>query len=656
MTRANPTKNNTRTFFSPLQIRKVSDEDRSVQISFSSEQPVQRWFGPEILCHDAQCVNLERLNQVGSVLFHHGYDPSYGSLPVARITEISLDETERKCRATLLFDKDEKSDLIYRKVAGGSLKGISFGYMIGTYEDVKSGSTSSNGRFQGPCRVATKWTPYEISLEPVPADDTVGVGRNYESEDNHMEPNTTPQAEPVQSRTDSQIMESETTPQTRTNTAQSLTAPTQNDTVAEERTRSAAIFDLCRRFNVSDENTRSYIEGGSTVDQVRAAILDDLSARSTPLASRITGGGEDGEDRYRRDATDGMLIRLGYDVANPSEGAQNFRGMSLRSLMVDCAMRSGIRNAHRMDVENLWTEMGRRSGGELASSSAFVSIINSAMSGVIRKAYDNAPTTYQEFVSIGSNPDFKATRSYRITASGDMEEIPENGEFPTVSGKDEEISTRIHTYGKRFGVSRQTIINDELGVVAKMVTAQVRATRRFINKKVYDALYATGKIYDGKKLFDESHKNLMVGEAPSIDAINKMIIAMASQTDKAGGDALNIPARFILAPMAISMGISQLLTSPANPEGNNAGVSNPLLNRFKLITDIYMDTKDNAGYFLLADPQDAECVELSFLNGKREPTLETQASWAKLGIEYRIYHDFGVDVVDYRGAVYNPGK
>ena len=68
----------------PMQIRAVSEEGREVELSFSSENPVDRWFGPEILCHDEGCVDLSRLENVGSVLFHHGKDPVYGSLPIAK--------------------------------------------------------------------------------------------------------------------------------------------------------------------------------------------------------------------------------------------------------------------------------------------------------------------------------------------------------------------------------------------------------------------------------------------------------------------------------------------------------------------------------------------------------------------------------------------
>ena len=69
--RAQPQQKNPKSNFRtlPMQMREVSQEDRTVELSFSSENPVDRWFGPEILCHDEGCVDLTRLQNVGSVSF-----------------------------------------------------------------------------------------------------------------------------------------------------------------------------------------------------------------------------------------------------------------------------------------------------------------------------------------------------------------------------------------------------------------------------------------------------------------------------------------------------------------------------------------------------------------------------------------------------------
>ena len=155
-------------------IRAVEGQERTVELSFSSEEPYSRWWGVEILDHTNGCVDLNRLNEIGCVLFNHNRDKVIG-----RILEASNENG--RCTATVRFDDDEQSDIIYKKVQGGTLKGVSVGYMVDSWEEVAPGKQSADGRFTGPCEIAKRWTPYEISIVSVPADPTVGVGRNMEN-------------------------------------------------------------------------------------------------------------------------------------------------------------------------------------------------------------------------------------------------------------------------------------------------------------------------------------------------------------------------------------------------------------------------------------------------------------------------------------------
>ena len=147
--------------------------ERTFELSFSSEEPYTRWFGQEILDHSAGCVDLTRLNEIGCVLFNHDRDEVIG-----KITKAWIDNG--RGMATIEFDSDEASEVIYQKVKGGTLKGVSVGYLVDNWEEVMPNKTSTDGRFMGPCSIAKKWAPYEISIVSVPADPTVGVGREME--------------------------------------------------------------------------------------------------------------------------------------------------------------------------------------------------------------------------------------------------------------------------------------------------------------------------------------------------------------------------------------------------------------------------------------------------------------------------------------------
>lgn len=144
--------------------------ERKFILSFSSEEPYERWFGVEILDHSEGAADLTRLSEIGCMLFNHNRDAVIG-----KINKVWLENN--RGYAEVEFDSDDESEKIYQKVKNGTLKGVSVGYMVDSIEEITINKTSADGRFQGPATIVRKWTPFEISIVSVPADPTVGVGR-----------------------------------------------------------------------------------------------------------------------------------------------------------------------------------------------------------------------------------------------------------------------------------------------------------------------------------------------------------------------------------------------------------------------------------------------------------------------------------------------
>lgn len=158
-------------------IRQVEGNERRFILSFSSEEPYERWFGSEILDHSEGAVDLSRLNEIGVVLFNHDRDEVLGKIVRAWVEG-------GRGNAEIEFDTDEFAETIYQKVKSGTLKGVSVGYIVAEWEEVAANKKSIDGRFTGPCSIAKRWIPHEISIVSVPADPTVGVGR--ELNDNQL--------------------------------------------------------------------------------------------------------------------------------------------------------------------------------------------------------------------------------------------------------------------------------------------------------------------------------------------------------------------------------------------------------------------------------------------------------------------------------------
>ncbi len=146
----------------------VNPEKRTVELSFSSEEPVLRRFGYEILDHNPESVDLSRLNSGGAVLVDHDSSDQIGVVENARI-----DPETRKGRATVRFGKSARAQEIFQDVQDGIRSLVSVGYRIGKMvtEKVEDGLETLR---------ATSWQPMEISLVSIPADTSVGVGRGTE--------------------------------------------------------------------------------------------------------------------------------------------------------------------------------------------------------------------------------------------------------------------------------------------------------------------------------------------------------------------------------------------------------------------------------------------------------------------------------------------
>lgn len=175
--RAQPKSNNTREMLTAgIRAAEGEGKERNFILSFSSEEPVKRWFGEEILEHTSEAVDLKRINDIGCLLYNHNRDKVLGKVTRAWVEGY-------KAYAEVRFDEDDESEIIFQKVKNKTLQGVSVGYRVDVWEEVKANCKSTCGRFNGPCEIAKRWWPYEISIVSVPADASVGVGREINEEE-----------------------------------------------------------------------------------------------------------------------------------------------------------------------------------------------------------------------------------------------------------------------------------------------------------------------------------------------------------------------------------------------------------------------------------------------------------------------------------------
>jgi len=614
----------------------ISEEDRSVSLSFSSETPVMVWGESEILDHSAEAVDLTRLREIGVALFNHNRDYVLGP-----VSEVSIDETERKGKAVIKFDDDPEADKIFRKVLSGTLKGVSVRARVHIWEYVEKGATSSDGRFTGPCWIAKKWEPMEISIVSLPADASVGVGRSEGDEENTKRSGDVMPKSNVRQQTEEPIVtRNEGQSEVAVNPAPDSEA-IREAAAAMERQRCTEITALCRQFGLQPDE---HIEAGRSVDQVRQIVLDKLEKeRSAVPTATVT---VDERDKFRSAVTDGLAVRAGLSIEKPASGHDSFRGLRLLDIARECVARAGDNQRYTSDDELI--------RAAISGTSDFPLILSNVAHKSMALAYQAAPTTFEQWTRKGTVSDFKPHTRYRLSEADELVEMSEHGEFTHSEIGEADQTVQAGTYGRSFSITRKALINDDLNALSAIPAKYGVAAKRMINRMVYDLINNNVKI-GNTNLFHSNHGNLAsTGGALSVETLGAGRAAMRKQKNIGKKEYLNITPAFLLVPTDLETAAQQLVASIVDPSKNNA-TPNPFANRLTVVADPHLDDGSTAAWYLAAAPGLVDTVEVVYLHGKEMPTMESMTSFDMLGIKWRIYFDFGVKALDYRGLYKNPG-
>lgn len=308
-----------------LEVRSFDVDTREVELAFSSEIEVNRWFGVEILDHDISSVDLARLLNGGAVLVDHDWRDQVGVVVSATI------DADRRGRAVVRFGRSVRAQEIFQDIVDGIRRHVSVGYRI--IDAVLAETRDGTDVYR-----ITRWEPYEISIVAVPADPSVGVGRSAEitQEDGEKPPvqtvSTVKPAAADNKRSKGPNME-KILRDSKGNLVRALVDEAGNITqvleVLEragadveaaqrqareaEQKRTSQILDMGKRYGCEAEAQQAVIDGTS-VDQFRQIALDKINTRSSHAG---TGTQERG-NRPVGESTDGLLGLSETEVRNYS--------------------------------------------------------------------------------------------------------------------------------------------------------------------------------------------------------------------------------------------------------------------------------------------------------------------------------------------------
>lgn len=447
------------------------------------------------------------------------------------------------------------------------------------------------------------------------------------------------------------------------------------EAVAAERTRVAEIRGLATRLGLHDAWASQMIDGGFTIEQARTAALDKIATGAQPL--RLSVVADNNIDSLADGVADAVLdrakitlyafdangeIKLGTDGKPVRRPEPHGRARQFRSQRLVNVAR-GFLTALGHSVEGLsdaqvakMTFDPRVTGAH--STSDFSNVLANAMNKSLRAEYAEYPQLWRSFCNEGvPAPDFKEIKRTQLGEVPNLLVVKEGGEYKEVTIGDKKEVYSLAKYGRSFKHTWEMLVNDDLNAFTRTPRLMYRAAVRLEDVIAFAILTANANMSDSNALFSSAHANYVAGgsgAAPSLTTLNAMLLAMRKQTGLSSDVYLNLNPRFIIVPAALEGTVAELLKSPVKVGANNA-TSNIWQGRLEPIVHPILDADSATKWYAACDPADIDTIEVTFLEGYNQPTIEMGDARSPDERSYYVRHVVAAKAIDWRGLYLNAG-
>ncbi|MGQ9686629.1 MAG: prohead protease/major capsid protein fusion protein, partial [Thiobacillaceae bacterium] len=481
--------------------------------------------------------------------------------------------------------------------------------------------------------LVTDWEPEEISLVPVGADP--GAGFKFERA-------TGPQEQKMD-----QTIVTATGEEARAEI--NMDAERQAAALAE-RARIREIEKVGRAVNLDATLVSQHIEAGTPVEDFRKLALDELAKRSdaTPIRSATAAITRDETETRRAGMTAALLHR--YDAAVfplKDELGRDWTGQTLIDLARECLEFSGVRTRRlpRHEIATL-----------ALSTSDFPYILADVANKTLRQAYEAYPRTFLPFSRRRSAVDFKSINAVQLGEAPSLTKINEKGEFTHGSIAESKETYKLATYGRIVSITRQVIINDDLGAFTRIPASFGVAAATLESDTVWGIITSNPTMGDGVALFHATHANLNTGagSALSLAGLGAGMAAMAKQKGLDGVTVLNVQPRYLVVPVALQLTAFQLIAANLAP-AQSANVVPEYIRALTPIAEPRLDVASTTAWYLFASPDQIDTIEYAYLEGQDGVYIETRQGFDVDGVEIKARLDFGAAPLEWRGVQKNAG-
>ncbi len=329
-------------------------------------------------------------------------------------------------------------------------------------------------------------------------------------------------------------------------------------------------------------------------------------------------------------------------------------GLTLGELL---AAASG--SVSRRDVSGMFQAIKANAGG--VSTSDLSGLLSNVANKMIRAGFESVEQEWAKVAAIGSVNDFKETQSYSLTGDFKFVKVGPGGEIKHATMGEVKYSNQAETYARLAAITRQDIINDDAGAFSRIRTLLGRGAALSLNEIFWtEFLSGVGTFWSPANLNELSG----AASALDIDSLTRAEQLLIDQVDP-DGNPMGLSGAILLTASANKVlgnrlcNDSQLAITGATDRIITA--NNPFAGRLRPVSTTYLSAAKipNSSpnhWWLLADPADCATIEVVFLGGKREPTIESaDLMFDQLGIAFRGYFDWGCSLVERRASVRSVG-
>lgn len=593
-------------------------ETRRAELVWTTGATVKRagLFGDwnESLAISQDSVRMGRMNSGAAPLLKN-HDATDISNVIGIVERAWLSQNEG--RAIVRFSDRPEVEGIIRDVENGILRSVSVGYKVHAFEE-----TTRDGD-EVRSFLATDWEPLELSVVPIPADPAASFRAEVRSEN-------------IGCKAPEETMEETKKPEL------SLEA-IREEAVKAERERSAEIMRAVAAAKLEESFARDMIEKGTTIEAARAQIIDKLAAAPAPKTESHVRVGTETRDHMRAGAEMALLHRYNATKYGMDERGHEFVGRSLVEIARQFCEAEGVKTRGM--------SAGMIAERALHSTSDFPLLLANVAGKTLRAAYAEAPTTWMPLVREVELPDFKEVTRLQLGDAPSLEALPESGEYKRGSLTEAKESYKLGTYGKVVGITRQVIVNDDLGAFTRVPALMARAAADLQSDIIWAIIGQNQTMGDGVALFHATHANLGTTAAISVDSIGEGRAAMRKQTGL-GGRFINVQPSFLVVPAAKELKAQQLVATVSPGQMTEV---NPFSGTLQVIAEPRLDSYSTTAWYLMAAPSQIDTIEVAYLAGERGPQVSTREGFDVDGVELRIRLDFAARCIDHRGLFKNAG-